>query len=264
MRLGRRLTPVKWVEFVLAILPATALAGMLVMLGSGVIGGLLFAALAHITARDLNGLALDLKVLAWLRGVAPGCGLGYSGPLVGGVLQRARPSRIAAAAMVRGCRPGRRLGRRRILAELEEFPAEEPLLCLSPGHGEPGRAQEPDRAHGTASGLTHYPLQRAGDPRGKHLSLGTDCSRPSSVPTRSAGRFATSIPPNLMPDATSGPSTARMTPDGPAPFPAVASPRESGVSGAARRRDRVRRRRRRAPSPAGSPSPAASRRSGRA
>jgi len=66
--LGRRLTPVKWVEFVLAILPATALAGMLVMLGSGVIGGLLFAALAHITARDLNGLALDLKVLAWLGG----------------------------------------------------------------------------------------------------------------------------------------------------------------------------------------------------
>jgi hypothetical protein len=66
--LGRRLTPVKWVEFVLATLPATALAGLLVMLGSGVLGGLLFAALAHITARDLDGLTLDLKVLAWLGG----------------------------------------------------------------------------------------------------------------------------------------------------------------------------------------------------
>jgi hypothetical protein len=63
-----RLTSVQWVELMLATIPATVLVVLLVMLGSGAVAGLLFAAAAHAHAGDRSGLLSDLTVLLWLGG----------------------------------------------------------------------------------------------------------------------------------------------------------------------------------------------------
>jgi hypothetical protein len=73
----RPFTTVKWLEFALA-LPATALAADLVMLGSGAVAGLVFAAIAHVVAGDRDGLASDVTVLVWLGGSILGAAWGVA------------------------------------------------------------------------------------------------------------------------------------------------------------------------------------------